>query len=233
MDGLKQRIIGAVVLVSLAVIFIPMLFEEPHQQKTTEILEIPQKPEVPAFTIEIPETSDAGKQSVDDLADSTDDAVGGKSSGSLANSPAPSAMPADTEASRLDATVTEQSVSTPQARIATTPAAKDPVAPEPIAESTASVSPPKSATREQGASKAWLVQIGTFRNRQGAEKIRDELRASGTPSYLMDIVSGNVPMVRVYAGPTETRQQAERLKVKVDDRYKLQSLVVTYKGNNE
>ncbi len=48
MDGLKQRVIGAVVLVSLAVIFVPMLFDEPHTERSSRVIDIPEQPPFPA-----------------------------------------------------------------------------------------------------------------------------------------------------------------------------------------
>ncbi|WP_179105725.1 SPOR domain-containing protein [Vreelandella utahensis] len=46
MDGFKQRIIGALIIVSLAVIFLPMLLDEPHQARREQTLEVPPEPEM-------------------------------------------------------------------------------------------------------------------------------------------------------------------------------------------
>ncbi|TDT41535.1 DedD protein [Halospina denitrificans] len=54
MDGFKQRIVGALIIVSLAVIFVPMLFDEPHQERERQTLEIPPEPDVPDVTVEEP-----------------------------------------------------------------------------------------------------------------------------------------------------------------------------------
>ena len=54
MDGLKQRIIGALVLVSLAVIFVPMIFDEPHSQRQSTPITIPEEPPFPE--VEMPES---------------------------------------------------------------------------------------------------------------------------------------------------------------------------------
>lgn len=57
MDGLKQRIIGALVLVSLAVIFVPMVFDEPHSERTSTSINIPEEPPFPE--VEAPESDRA------------------------------------------------------------------------------------------------------------------------------------------------------------------------------
>jgi len=52
----KQRIVGAVVLVALAIIFLPMLFSKQEEQPLTQaLIDVPAKPSIPAqpdFSIE-------------------------------------------------------------------------------------------------------------------------------------------------------------------------------------
>ncbi|HKK56958.1 SPOR domain-containing protein [Marinobacter sp.] len=57
MNGLKQRIIGALVLVSLAVIFVPMMFDEPHSERETTTIQIPEEPPFPEVEMPEPETT--------------------------------------------------------------------------------------------------------------------------------------------------------------------------------
>ena len=54
MDGFKQRIVGALIIVCLAVIFLPMLFDEPHQERERQTLEIPPEPDIPDVAVEEP-----------------------------------------------------------------------------------------------------------------------------------------------------------------------------------
>ena len=58
MNGLKQRIIGALVLVSLAVIFVPMMFDEPHSERETSTIQIPEEPPFPEVEMPEPETTE-------------------------------------------------------------------------------------------------------------------------------------------------------------------------------
>jgi DedD protein len=51
-EGLKKRLIGAAVLSSLAVIFVPMLFEEPPPEPPA-LPPLPQKPALPDFATEM------------------------------------------------------------------------------------------------------------------------------------------------------------------------------------
>lgn len=242
MDGFKQRIIGAVVLVSLAVIFIPMIFEDPHQEKSTEVLQIPAQPEVPAFTIESPQPP-VRQQSGDGIPRSAANPALTGSGSEYTNAPvaitesATSEQLAETDdegrqAIQMDELASSDSMITGGVGRRISDESERIVTPEPeainnseqVAE-VAGVDSPRAAISEN----AWVVQIGTFKNRPGAVRIRDELRKSGTPSYTTDIVSGDIPMVRVFAGPTETKDAALELKEKVDERYKLQSMVLAYK----
>jgi len=54
MDGLKQRVVGALVIVSLAVIFLPMIFDKPHEASKKQLISIPIQPELPVITIDKP-----------------------------------------------------------------------------------------------------------------------------------------------------------------------------------
>jgi DedD protein len=69
-NGLKQRIIGALVLVSLAVIFVPMMFDEPHSERETSTIQIPEEPPFPEVEMPEPETTEAPEYRIEEI-DST------------------------------------------------------------------------------------------------------------------------------------------------------------------
>jgi DedD protein len=53
-DGIKQRLIGAVVLVALMVIFLPMFFSSSETEPVDILIEMPEKPPIPEFDISKP-----------------------------------------------------------------------------------------------------------------------------------------------------------------------------------
>lgn len=53
-QALKQRLIGAIILIALAVIFVPMLLDEPVSEADSPNLEIPPRPQAPVHTRRIP-----------------------------------------------------------------------------------------------------------------------------------------------------------------------------------
>jgi DedD protein len=53
-DGIKQRLIGAIVLVALMIIFLPMFFGDRDVETVDILIEMPAKPEIPEFDISKP-----------------------------------------------------------------------------------------------------------------------------------------------------------------------------------
>ena len=53
-DGLKQRLIGAIVLVSVAVIFVPILFDQDRKKTQDILVDIPARPDIPKLDFKKP-----------------------------------------------------------------------------------------------------------------------------------------------------------------------------------
>jgi len=62
-EMIKQRLVGALVLVALMVIFLPMIFDE-DQARQAELLELPPRPDIPRLDLErpVPPSWAAGSQ---------------------------------------------------------------------------------------------------------------------------------------------------------------------------
>lgn len=94
--GLKQRIVGALVLVALAVIFLPMLFsrEDELRQVVVEAPPMPKAPEMPAVELEqvqVPEPQALPQEPVPPL-EPAEDALA--SNTPAVEQPAPAPVPA-------------------------------------------------------------------------------------------------------------------------------------------
>ncbi|OZG73657.1 hypothetical protein BTA51_07510 [Hahella sp. CCB-MM4] len=240
MDGLKQRIVGAVVLVSLAIIFIPMVFEQSHQARTSHVISIPPEPEVPKFTIEDPKPPTLRRSETPSTVDVTEavdvneivDVTENSAGGSVLEAKEPKEQKQEVAAQ----SVAPQKVELPKPEEKEVVQNKEPVlkpessASKEIAELDSQVK--DLSLDENGEPVAWAVQIGTFKNRDSALKIRDELNKEKVPAFTQEIQSGADNLIRVFAGPTLKREQADRLKDKMDKRYQVSSLVVRYKPAN-
>jgi DedD protein len=69
-----------------------------------------------------------------------------------------------------------------------------------------------SAAAEEAASssqRAWAVQLGSFANKENAEKLAHQLRAQRAPVYVISSGSGPSLRYRVRVGPLRDREAAE------------------------
>lgn len=220
MDGLKQRIIGALVLVSLAVIFVPMVFDEPHSGRTSTSINIPEEPPFPEveaptsdtaspppYQKDRPETADAGAQDYRILENGGPDAQ-----------PVPdSRSDRSPEVAVPEKTEPVPSASTPDQPDAT---AKAEIPPEVKTEQA-------SAEFTRSLEGAWVVQLGSFGNGDNARRLRDKVRDKGYNSHLQEVVRGDATLTRVFSGPFAEKAEAESAKRALDEAFSLNSLVTS------
>ncbi len=211
MDGLKQRVIGALVLVSLAVIFVPMLFDEPHSERSSRVISLPEEPPFPEVDMPEPVAVQTPAYHIEEE---------------------PAADPiaerrAEPEASVAPAGSTD---------IATPPQPE--LAPKPATESVA-VGSPESEPESQAVSQqdfsrslagAWVVQLGSFGNADNARRLRDNVREQGFSSHLQQISRGETSLTRVFCGPFADKASAEQAKRQLDAAFGLNSLVTSNDG---
>ncbi len=245
---IRQRVIGAVVVVSLAIIFIPMLLEKPHEDSPLTVQPVPPPPVVQRFTVERAEQ--AAGPAVRDDSRVPDAAPAGGESGPAesvdrppAQGPEPVAVP-ERLAQETPPVATGRTLPPARDDDGSATEKDDSGSSFRIVEKNETVTPPAPVPRVQesaaggtdfrldgdGRAVGWSVQIGTFRNRGSATAIRDELMANKTGGYVQDFkgADGQV-LTRVFAGPFLERKQAETVKGEVDKRYKVSSLVVQYR----
>lgn len=218
-DSLKQRLVGAFVILSLAVIFLPMLFDKPHREESSAVELVPPKPHVETVVIAKPKSLSA-QQVVSDPAPSgetnIDSATVGDNSGQGDNKEAqtdaekPRLVPVTVPVNTADANLSDGNT--------------EPVTKTDSAKSLKSTS--KSSPKVY--SNVWMVQLGTFSKSENAYKLRDKLRASGVDGHTKPIDSGKA--IRVFAGPFVTKKEALRIKRKVDAEFKIESLVVFFEA---
>ena len=231
-ERLKQRLVGAVVLVSLAVVFVPILFDLPHgvnrETPGPTISEVPERPQGQSgssvsITLDLPRTqrldaeverertvSDAGAGGGDvsseaSAADPASTAIGAVSS---ASAPEPSEAPAS--ATRSDPS----------------PARSDPA---PVAGNAADV-PERKQAMQAPATDGWMVQLGSFAKSENALALRKRLRDSGYPAFVESGPSAQGAVSRVFIGPMSDRRQAKDSAAKLRREMALEGIVVPYPG---
>jgi len=108
-----------------------------------------------------------------------------------------------------------KSTPTPNAAAVLKPAAEKP-APEPVV--TTPVAPePQTETARPATSTTgmWAVQLGSFSNKQNAEKLAADLRKQGYAAFLSQLSTGSGPLHRVRIGPQKDRESAEAMAVRL------------------
>ncbi|KAF0192166.1 MAG: DedD protein [Gammaproteobacteria bacterium] len=205
---LKQRLVGVAVLVSIAVIFLPLVLQSPDEiNPGFENEVIPPKSSglsVKVLPLNIPERVEPIKP---DLAPAA-----------AAETAASDAVPVPPVA---DVVAAEPDV------VAHT-APKPPVA---QAESVPKTSgPPPAAKPVGGAPSAWVVQLGSFSSRDNAFALRDKLRKRRYAAFVDDVAGGpgNKRIYRVRVGPELLRSRADTLRIQLEKEFRLKGMVVTH-----
>jgi DedD protein len=73
---------------------------------------------------------------------------------------------------------------------------------------------------------AWAVQLASFSDHSNAVAMLDQLRKDGYAGLLSEVKSGTARSTRVAVGPIIERDEAERLKTELAQRYSADALVV-------
>jgi DedD protein len=190
----KQRVVGAVVLVALAVIFIPILLEGPDDDAGPRSLDLPQPieemredriepmepvlvvPPDPVTTVVIGEDGTATT--------APDDATA-----AVPETPATEAAP------ESEAETPSPAAAAPQAD----------TAPEPQPDA----APPAHDTPPAPVTAGWVVQVGAFGQEANAIALRDRLRKAGYTAFVERVVVDAKTVYRVRVGPYVERSAAE------------------------
>ena len=216
--GIKQRMVGALVLVALAVIFLPMLFtrEDEMRQVRVEAPEAPAMPSLPQVQVEpvqVPEPQPLPEVSA----------------------PMPEQPPVVVNESSAPMTTPSQPIAPAPTQAAQAPAPKPAPAPAPKVETrpaAATSAPAASAPKPAAPSKidvnglpvSWSIQLASLSNRAGADNLQKTLRSQGYNAYIRSADGMN----RVYVGPLIERAEAERLRDVINRQHNLKGFVVRF-----
>ncbi|TVT87259.1 SPOR domain-containing protein [Pseudomonas sp. RGB] len=212
----KQRMVGALVLVALAVIFLPMLFSRQDEQRqvVVEAPAAPQTPTVPQVQVEpvvVPEPQALPEESVPSDAD-----VAAQQAPSMPVQPSvPVVKPAPAAAPAPAAPAVAAKPAAPA------PAPK-PVAPQPAAPGKPDVG--QSRIDPNGLPITWSIQLASLANRESAEALQKKLRAQGYNAYIRSADGKN----RVFIGPLIERAEADRLRDLLGRQQNLNGFVVRF-----
>ncbi|MGF6591247.1 SPOR domain-containing protein [Pseudomonas sp. 2835] len=205
----KQRMVGALVLVALAVIFLPMLFsrEDEMRQVRVEAPEAPAAPSLPQVQVEpvqVPEPQVLAEEPV-----IVEQPAAPVQAPSTPIAPAPTATPAPAAPA-----------------VAAKPATPAPVKVEakPAATVATAAKPAAGKIDANGLPVSWSIQMASLSNRASADNLQKTLRSQGYNAYIRSAEGMN----RVYVGPLIERAEAERLRDVINRQQKLKGFVVRF-----
>ncbi|WFM69944.1 SPOR domain-containing protein [Halomonas sp. CKK8] len=222
---MRERLSGAVILIALAVIFVPMLFDDPAPRS-----ERPQ----PVMTIEQPVEVERR-----DVPDPEPPASLGQ-----IQSPVGTSSPAGAGEARIEPEAEEQAVeavadaepATPETTdsesfAGETAEGRDEASEDPIAELARAADERLSGQAEQAARETpeatpegeWAVQVGSFGEPANAERLESNLAAQGLPVYSRARDNG---LTTVYVGPYATSREGEDVMARLKAESNLQGLLV-------
>lgn len=196
---LKERLVGAAVLVVIAVIFIPMLLTGPIDSGSITKSNIPERP-TEKFNSKLIPINDSLKPVVEK---DESQASGGET--------------------QIVGIEKEVLLSKSDAKT-TTEAKKDNNASTNIKKSPID----KIVKDKQVGLTAWVVQLGSFSSKVNADKLNLTLRKSGFPAFVEPLENKNETVYRVRVGPELLRADADALLKKIKAETKLDGIVLNY-----
>ena len=195
---LKERLIGAAVLVMLAVIIIPMILDDSSDLdgSITET-NIPERPK-DNFSSRIVPLQDS------DLTPLIEEPVLEVEAEPLVDIQKDEVSPPRQD--KVSISEDEKTIITPVLSSAT-----------PVAE----------ANTHMGAT-AWVVQLGSFSSEENARELNEKLRKAGLPSFVEPLKRESKISYRVRVGPELRRSDAQLLLVKLNKEMQLEGIVIRY-----
>ena len=176
--ALKERIIGAVVLVVFAVLVVPVFLDGP-----------PEDGEIVSERVLLPGQEDQKNQTV---------VLDRNRTQPVPAATTPAAAPARQEPARQEPVQEEQVREEPRPEVVPDKPVEEP-APKPV---------PQPAASTTGM---WAVQLGSFSNKENAEKLAADLRKQGYAAFLSQLTTDNGQLHRVRIGPQKDRESAEEM----------------------
>jgi DedD protein len=181
--ALKERIIGAAVLVVFVVLVVPVFLDGP-----------PESGEMVSERVPLPGQTAEGETRTVVLERDRDEPV-----------PIPAPVAAASPESRQPEPAEDAKAVQPASKAA---AERDPAADEPKPEP-AEPAAQQVAAATDSPTGMWAVQLGSFGNQQNAERLAADLRKQGFAAFLSQLSTASGQLHRVRIGPQKDRESAE------------------------
>jgi len=212
-DILKQRLVGALILLALGVVFWPIIFVGPDEQSAAKLQPIPPPPGVSTASIEPPEQGrlrGSPELETDDDSPLLDapppsDGPGGKGSNETHAAPPPAAPTVETTGESAVSSHTNA----PGGEVR-------------------SEAPQRLAMNANGVPVAWTLQVATVSSGEKAEALRKRLLELHHKAYIARVSSGGKSLYRICIGPKFERVELEKLQAGINAEFGVNSIIARY-----
>ena len=196
--ALKERIIGAVVLVIFVVLIVPVFLDGP-----------PESGEIVSERVPLPGQAAEGETRTVFLERDRDEPV--PAAVSAAGPETRQSKPAQNDTS-VKPKLKPQPEAKPESQPQSKPESRPGPDPDPVS-APAPAEPAKqdAAAAPKSATGMWAVQLGSFGNQQNAERLAADLRKQGYAAFLSQLSTGSGQLHRVRIGPQKDRESAEAM----------------------
>ncbi len=195
---LKERLVGAAVLVAIAVIFIPIILNDSQEIESISGSNIPEKPET-TFNSRIIPVIENDKKALLNTVES--ESIGSE----------------EIQNKNEQDIVAEKLVSD-----------HDKITDDISVEREAIIDEVKDEVKVDVGLSAWIVQLGSFTEEGNAQSLNEKLRMAGYPAFVEPLKKNGKISYRVRVGPEIRRSEADLLLKNLKDKMKLDGIVVTY-----
>lgn len=219
-EGAKRRLAGAVAIVALAVIFVPMFFEKESLAPPARDLALPNEPDFDDHALTDlaldPPTSQVTEERYADLPIESDPLTLPVPAGVDEANPDGAAD----QDRQTEKTIRRDSPAEPPGQIGRSPT-KSP----PVVKAVEAVAPPKA--RDDGMP-SWVIQVASLGTAQSAADLETKLRSAGFSAFVEKAEVRGKQYYRVRVGPEVDRAGAERAATRLRQQQKLDTLIQRY-----
>jgi DedD protein len=209
----KERLIGASILVALLVLVVPELLSGPKPAAS-------RAPMLPAATAPEPIRNVMVDLSTSKPPADPDQEAGGQAASAAAPDTTP---PRATPPSTTPPSSTAAQITPLQNPPSSSPAASGSPAARPAGARAAAVE--SAAPSPISSGHGWSVQLGSFASRANADNLTRQMKGQGFSAFVLPGGSGSALRYRVRVGPLTDRESAERMAAKLKSLGHVSSLV--------
>lgn len=218
-NSLKQRIVGAVVLIALAVIFLPSILKEKQNQQPFQS-KIPPKPIQNierTISEEAKSKNEQTQLSLDELESKTKE----RKSKVI--------KLADSDSKVVDKTESESEAKQLAKDKETQPTKIVPIKTEQMSNNELETDDPIATIGEQFKKAAWVIQIASFSNKSNAVSFVDKLKDAGHKAYRRKNLNPKGKTIyRIFVGPYIKKQGALDALIKVNKISSLSGIILAF-----